>query len=213
MLWFFSALICAVVLFYRLHKWGKLSEKQLLCLGIGLYFVGMLGNMWFPVVQKISIIGDAIEAMVMVFGYTRNFLFEGLPCMIFGYLLYIHQNDYQTAEFVVMLGFGLPLLIIEPLAISKFYEVGSLDMGVGMMLSSVSLVANLNHVGRMRQCGEKIGKAIRKITLPMLLVHHLIIEMVKDFCGVGFSRFTLVLGLSFCFSIALMYLEKKKYLT
>lgn len=86
-------------------------------------------------------------------------------------------------------------------------------MGVGLMLSSVSFVAILNHVGRIRPCGEKIGKVIRNITLPMLLVHHLIIEMVEDFCSVGFRRFTLVLGLSFGFSIALMYLEKRKYLT
>lgn len=48
-----------------------------------------------------------------------------------------------------MLGFRLALSIIEPLAISKFYEVGSLDMGVEMMISRVSLAAILNHVGRM----------------------------------------------------------------
>lgn len=120
-LWFFPALVGAVVLFYGLYKWGKLSERQLLCLGIGLYFVGVLGNMWFPVSQRIPVIGDVIRAMVLVFGYTRNFLFEGLPCMIFGYLLYKHQNDYRTSKYVTMLGFGLLLLIIEPLASRKFY--------------------------------------------------------------------------------------------
>lgn len=212
-LWFFPALICAVLLFYGLYKCRKISDKQLLCLGIGLYTVGILGNMWFPVIQNIPVIDDVIRAIVLVFGTTGNGLFQGLPCIIFGYLLFKHQDDHQTlCKFVAMLGVGLSLLVIEPFVISKFYEIGSLGMGVGIIISATALVAILNHVGKRRSCGKKTGKVIREITLPMLLVHCLIYEMIKGFCGVGFRRFILVSGLSFCFSVVLVYLEKKKYL-
>ena len=210
-LWFFPALIAAVLLFVVLHKILCLSDKQLLYLGNGLYALGVMGNMWFPAISQIPLIGEIVSFIVLLFGYVRNGLFEGLPCIIWGYWLYQNQDRFKMSRYVMALCIGMVLVISEPITIDWFWGVQSLDMDIGVMVSSVALVAILNHVGQEWPWGQKYGRMIRKLCLPMLLIHPWCIEILQNRVGSGFVRFSLVVIMSLVFSIGVISLEKKRF--
>ncbi len=209
-LWFFPALIAAVLLFVLLYRKLHLSDRQLLCVSIFAYTLGVMGNMWQPAVSGLPVIGKLIDGMVLLFGHTRNGLFEGLPCIVFGYLLYRRQDSFQISQYMTMLSVGLLMLILEPTVIDKIWGTGSLDIGFGVMMSSVSLVAILNYLGKTWSFGEKFGIMARKLSLLILLIHPWVIDgILVKYEESSLWCFMAVIGISMVLATAVLFFEGK----
>ena len=86
-LWYFLALIVAIIILYVLINVAKLSEKNILALTGVLYVIGTLGNAYRNLWTEVPVINDLFSAYESVFLTTRNGIFMGPFLIAIGYVL------------------------------------------------------------------------------------------------------------------------------
>lgn len=98
-LWYFLALIIAVVLLYiMLHCW-KLSDKKILLITGGLYCFGTLGNAYRNIWSNIPVIEAVFSVYETVFKTTVNGLFFGAFLVAIGYCIRKYSNKIKYRSY------------------------------------------------------------------------------------------------------------------
>lgn len=115
-LWFFVALIFAIILLYFCVNVIKISDLQLgIILGI-LYAIGVAGNTYSTVIPKVIQDNIFIQNYYRYFETTRNGLFFAFPFVSIGYLIrknghIIHEHNYIKWTIIGVFGMVLETTI------------------------------------------------------------------------------------------------------
>lgn len=109
-LWYFPALITGVALVDFLRK--RLSLRNLYILTIALYIVGLFGDSYYGLTEKLPV-AAIYKAMFHIFSYTRNGLFYVPVFLTMGLLIRKDTREFRSKrEFSAFTAFLL-LMIIE----------------------------------------------------------------------------------------------------
>lgn len=93
-LWFLPAMLFSTCFVYVLLM--KFKAIKIVEIGLVLYFIGMLVNVYGSVFMKIPLLGDGIKLYLQVFDTTRNGLFFGTIYTTIG--LYIANNRFHLTR-------------------------------------------------------------------------------------------------------------------
>ncbi|OCN04374.1 hypothetical protein A4S06_11395 [Erysipelotrichaceae bacterium MTC7] len=134
-LWVFPAMMLSTVLVYIMMH--KLRPIRVLEIGLALFIVGMMINVYKPVLYEIPVLKQIVKGYLTVFGSARNGLFYGTIFTLLG--AYIAQTPVSTnREFYIkrMLVSAL-LLLLETFFIKG---LGLLTASTYMFISLIPLL-------------------------------------------------------------------------
>ena len=108
-LWYFPACLLGVSLLYLASRHIKLHTT--LCIAICLYFIGLLGDSYFGLIQGFPSIASLYQAMFHLFSYTRNGLFFAPIFLILG--AYLQHHPLRMRPSFVIGGFFLSFILMS----------------------------------------------------------------------------------------------------
>ena len=110
-LWYFPALILGLWITYIIVK--KLSKKQTITILIILYLIGLLGDSYYGIINKIEVFNNIYNILFNITSYTRNGLFYTPIFLYIGYYFNTHKLKISTKTNIILLIISLLLMLIE----------------------------------------------------------------------------------------------------
>lgn len=172
-LWYFPALIVGTVITYGILK--KVKNKSWLGFTIVsiLYVIGMLGDSYYGIVEKVDFLKRIYQGIFQVVDYTRNGLFYAPMFLYLGYQM--KQKTWKILikknHFLMILGFAF--LLVEGWFLHQFHWQRHDSMYI--LLIPVMIVV----FQYLLQATSKNNKQLRNIATTMYIIHPIIILGVR----------------------------------
>lgn len=211
-LWYFPAAIMGAVL-----AWLFIQRKGFsgaLGLTVCLYLVGLLGDSYFGLVERIPFLPEFYQLIFQCSDYTRNGIFFAPLFFVLGAILAQGKKTFPLS--VNLLGFGITLLglVAEGFWVHDLALPRHDSMYVLLPLCMYFLFASLLH------WSGKSKPVLRTVTMVVYLVHPLMIIVVRFgakllqvqslFIDNSLVHYSLVLVLSIMAAIPLVIWKNKK---
>lgn len=94
-LWYLPAMMLGLVICYGLLKLGR--KTAFACAGI-LYLIGLFGDSYYGIAEKIPLLKGMYEGMFHIFSYTRNGIFMAPVFLLAGYEMAIGSRKEEREE-------------------------------------------------------------------------------------------------------------------
>ncbi|MBO5237924.1 MAG: serine racemase VanT catalytic subunit [Lachnospiraceae bacterium] len=198
-LWYLPAAITGVFLVGILLRYGK--ERVAVILSILLYFIGLLGDSYYGLTEKIDWLKKCYDGIFMISEYTRNGLFFAPVFLILGYALgkEMERGRQMSKRLAVigclcsislMLGEGLILhthdwqrhdsmyLTLPIVMVFLFSWVLHWKGGSGRRLSRMAMIVYIIHpamIVAVRLAGKLTG--LTHIVVEQSLVHFILVTI------------------------------------
>lgn len=188
-LWYFSALILAVVLFFALLRVCKANDKVLFFLGLFLYLAGVMGNTYFELLVNYLPHGvrTLAELYFKLFYTTRNGVFMGLPFVIWGYLIAKKRMLICKRKYVLCFMISLISMLVEGLTLYYKSNVSSFDMLIMVAPTAVFMLLMIMFVEKNESLVEK-AKYFRNISTLVFCFHILVMYCVEKVSTIVLDR-------------------------
>jgi hypothetical protein len=209
-LWYLSALVVAVLLVYwSLHY---LSFKRTLIIGVILYMIGLFGDAYYGIAQRIGLSGP-IRVYLDIFATSRNGLFFGFFFVAMG--AYFAKTGFRIknpfpAFFVFMAALTAEVFLLRAYSQPLNFNLMFFAMPASVYLFSGMLELKLKDRGIYRWLRD--GSLIVYLVHPLFII---VLPILFGFSGLsGFYRnslvqYVLVAGGSYLFAWILMNVTKK----
>ena len=206
--WYLTALIFAVALLYCLRK---VSRTNLFFVALFLFFMGVLGNSYYGLTEKVPILHKIFSSYFAVFETTRNGLFFGFVFVLMGTLT---KNKLPSRKkCIIGLTASMALMYLE-IFILKYFSIAKLfDMYFSLIPASFSLFGFLLQTKLPDQWNFH---RLRQMSLQIFLVHMLIFFFSKRLVHLSpvfdhsLIKYGIVVVLSIACSLCWLWLENKK---
>lgn len=172
-LWYFPAAIVGACITWLLLK--RLKSGQAIGVVLGLYTVGLLGDSYYGITDKITFLRAAFQALFLFFDYTRNGLFFAPVFFLMGALLANRMKRLSLKTCMLGFAFSFAAMLAEGLLLHAF----RLQKHDSMYLMLVPCVFFLFQ-GLLLWEG-KSGQRVRTISLLVYLIHPAVIVAVRGF--------------------------------
>lgn len=215
-LWYFLALIFAVVFLFVLLSKIRLDQKAMMVISIALFLVGLFFRVYDKPIRDVVDEICIVALYDSVFKTTRNGLFFGAPFVYWGNLIWKKNISVDGKKMGQLLGVSMILLTAEAVFVRNVIGAKELDMLLILPISAVLLV--LIVLSKNEDLSSQ-GKAIwcRKLSVLIFGLHLLVnfvLNRIFDRCGIDINsleHFIIVLLISFIFAFSIIFVSKKKY--
>ena len=170
-LWYFPALILGLWITYFIIT--KTKNKQGLFICIILYLIGLFGDSYYGLSEKVVYIKYIYNVIFNIFEYTRNGLFF-VP--IFLYLGYMMKNDtwkISKSQNIIFILISLILMIFEGLILHHF-KLQRHDSMYIMLIPTMIGIFNL-----VVKNNNQNNKILRNISTTIYIMHPIFIIVVR----------------------------------
>lgn len=175
-LWYFPALILGIWITYYLIK--NIKENKVRIIVLILYVIGLFGDSYYGLTEKLEITKNIYNVIFNVFEYTRNGLFY-VPIFIYlGYMIQhinIKINKKQNYIYILL---ALVLMIIEGLILHQL-KLQKHDSMYIMLIPLMALIFNL----LVQNKGEN-NKKLRNISTTIYIMHPIFIILIRGIAKV-----------------------------
>lgn len=215
-LWFFVALILAVILLYLVLNILKLNDKAIFVLACFLYCVGVMGNVYLSLIPKNLVFTNYIGLYYKYFETTRNGIFFGFPLLAVGYLIKENMNGIEKRNYFKYTIVFFVGMIIETLVSVKYTGFINRDMIFMILPTSISLFLAVCFISGKKQM-QRGGEQLRKISTLMFAWHYIIgIYLNKILISLGYNiksleKYIVIVMITFLFSEILLKISQYKY--
>lgn len=172
-LWYFPACLLGVVLVYLLSRFLKL--RGILAVSTVLYILGLLGDSYFGLVQKLPAAETLYEFFFQICSYTRNGLFFAPLFLTLGTWCAKKDRRESTLSFTILLLSSL-LMTAEAFTLRRFSWQRHDSMYIMLVPVMVSLYCFL--LCHPKTCG-KAEKRFRSVSLWVYILHPAFIIVVR----------------------------------
>lgn len=210
-LWYFRALIIAVLLLYTLLRYFKFKHKAIVTLSLILYLMGTIGWEFKTFLLSTSLIGKYYQ----IFGSTRNGLFFGFAFVSMGYMIKIYSVKIRKRLYFFCAAFCFTLTNIEVYIIRSFVNDGT-DMLFSMPLTILFVFLMVCFI-KVPLCYLPVGKLLRQISILIFVLHPWVIPCVNYISNkkhiiplTNIQRYFMVVCVTVIASIIILYLSKCK---
>lgn len=220
-LWYLSALVLSLLLYFVLEKTplSKIFNKLYPFVALLLIIIGAFYDEYQYIFSKVNSFPLVvfINKAIQFTGGPRHALFFGFPMILIGKFLHEHQSDIkiQKATCIVLIVVSFFVSLAEGLTLRHFGgESITCDITLFNYLPAVFLlILTFSYCPKVLESLNT--KAIRKTADIVYISHILIIELVNKFLGIKYiPRLVLVLIVSVAVSCLYIKIEKrilKKY--
>ncbi len=183
-LWYFPALIMGLVLTGLLLS--RFSHKTVIILAAFLYLLGLMGDSYFGLTEKIPGISQIYDGIFTVSTYTRNGLFYVPLFLMLGRDLQIRRSHAKTTASFLFAGGALILMTGEGLILHHFHLQRHDSMYLFLPLVMYALFNGLSRAGlnlgsrpEGRARGKRRFALLGKITLVIYVIHPMVIIALR----------------------------------
>lgn len=170
-LWYFPALILGIWITYYLIK--NIKEKKVRIIVIILYIIGLFGDSYYGLTEKLAITKNIYNVIFNIFEYTRNGLFY-VPVFIYlGYMIKCGNLKINRKQNIIYIIIAMILMIIEGLILHHF-KLQKHDSMYIMLIPLMILLFNLI----IKNKGEN-NKKIRNISTTIYIMHPIFIILIR----------------------------------
>lgn len=220
-LWYVKACVMAVIAVGLCFYW-KLRFSVIVCLALGLYAVGLLGDSYYGLLEAMRTVGVvdlAAKAYEWFFDHTRNGLFMGFIFVLMG--AYFARTSALPSGRTSLLGFLLSaaMLVLEAFALEAKGYCKGYNMYISLLPATFFLFALALKIKPKGIRGEKLrimGLLIYFLHMFCAELAHVGFTVIRKICGADLSpfRFPATAMLSLAAAWGIMVLSRKhKWLT
>ncbi len=174
-LWYLPAAITGAAVVWLLLK--KLKPSRALAVCLVLYAIGLLGDSYYGITERVPALSAAYGALFSVFDYTRNGLFFAPVFFMLGALISRREKLLPLKTSLIGLGASLAVMLAEGLLLRRFGFMRHDSMYVLLPVCMYFLFASLLH----REGKSK--KSLRDVSMLVYLLHPAAIVAVRGFAG------------------------------
>ena len=140
-LWYLNSLMVAILIIFLLLKY-KVKLKNILKISCILYFLGVLGQVYYGLIESIPIINKIYEYYFKIFSTTRNGVFFGLFYIVIGILFSKNKIHLTVKKSIIGVIISFILMNIEIITTNKLGIDTSHDMSLAMAPTTI-LIFNI----------------------------------------------------------------------
>lgn len=219
-LWYFNALIVAVVFCSVLLYFTKGNIKYLLTTGAVLYVIGLLAQSYFAILRPLlqnRVVFFMFNTYLKIFGTTRNGLFEGVLFVGFG--VFFSQKKYDKDKNKCKLWFLICLLLflIEVIIVNSFSLNRANDMYIFLVPTAFFLFClviqtkikaqlpylKIRNIGSLMYCSHIYFRKLYDYMICVLCVQK------STLMATSVVRYIMVVALSAFFATMVIMLQRK----
>lgn len=162
-LWFFVALIMAVILLYFFVNQLRMTDKILVFVAVILYIIGVIGNAYVTILPSDIQNNVWISAYYKYFETTRNGIFFGFPLVSIGYLIGKNKNKIYKCNYFKWTLLFFAGTLLETLISVRWTGFSSRDVSFMLLPTSVSMFLWIAFIPISRKAEFK-AKRLRKLS-------------------------------------------------
>ena len=181
-LWYFVGLIVASSILYLLVNSEKFSDKKIVIITLGLYFIGVLGNAYKNLLMDIPILGSFIKIYLKFFTTTKNGIFCGVFFITAGYMIKKYNIKIKNIRYGIYVLLFWVIYNLEAFVASIVSKQGEQDLLFSTPLITALLFLLICFVNIPIRYLH-YGKYLRKLSVLIFGLHMLIdfyIELFLD---------------------------------
>ncbi len=179
-LWYFPACITGILI---VHFLEKISAKNAFIVAIILYAVGIFGDSYYGISEKIFPLKIFYNILFNVFSYTRNGLFFAPIFLLLGSKLKKANVKFDSKKVIVACEISFVLMTAEAFLLKGFNIPRHDSMYVFLIPTMLFLFALLNSI-RIPQ-----KPILRKISMWIYIIHPLIIIILRGISKIFSENF------------------------
>ena len=209
-LWYIPASIIGFMIVYSLLS--KLNIKMVAAISFILYFIGLFGDSYYGISEKLNVIKSSYGVLFSCFDYTRNGLFFAPVFIALGGIIADSKKEYSITKNIVGFAFAFTALTAEALILNHYYLQRHDSMYIMLVPVMIFLFRMLLSIK-----GES-QKTLRDISLLVYILHPLCIIFVRGFAkvlnleayliGNSLLHFIAVTVVTICVSVVTVYFYK-----
>jgi serine/alanine racemase len=197
-LWFLPALIMGVYVVYLLSR--KLSRSYVLLVTGLLYVIGLFGDSYYGLIERVAVIHSAYNTLFSLFDYTRNGLFFAPLFIALGLLAAQRSGQQRRTTYAIFFGISMGLLFVEGMLVRSF-ELPRHDSMYIFLLPAVYALFRWLLLSQGRE-----GVYVRQVSLWLYMLHPLAIVLVRGM-GEWTGLRSVMIGNSLIFFVAVTLLS------
>lgn len=210
-LWYLNSLMVAILIMFLLLKY-KVKLKNILKISCILYFLGVLGQVYYGLIESIPIINKIYEYYFKIFSTTRNGVFFGLFYISIGILFSKNKIHLTIKKSIIGVIISFILMNVEFITTNKLGIDTSHDMSLAMVPTTIFI---FNILLNIKLKDSPIYIKLREISTLIYLSHfninaafNIIVLHLMNFNEISTSiRFLIVLLATLIFSEIYLKLE------
>ena len=215
-LWYFLALIFAVLFLYLMMTQFGLGKKPMMIITIILFLVGLFFRVYDKPIRETVDAIRVVELYDNVFKTTRNGLFFGTPFVYWGNLIWKNKISIDRKKSFIYFWISLVALTIEAVFVRRVIGARQLDMLILLPMTSVFLVIIVlsKETDSLKQ---RFGMWCRKMSVYIFGFHLLLFQIIgwiaerKQMDINSMSMFCLTIVLNFILGGILIVLSENRY--
>lgn len=170
-LWYLPACILGVCIVTLLL--GRLPFGAVTAVSLVLYVLGLMGDSWYGLTEKVAVLRSLYEAMFSLFSYTRNGIFYVPVFLVMGMGLRRSQRSHKTGVLTVGFLCSLAALCAEGILVHR-YDLARHD---SMYLTLLPCMYFLFRILLRAKCGSR--RRLRFIATCVYVIHPLCIILTR----------------------------------
>lgn len=175
-LWYFPALILGIWVTYFIIKNIKNRKGLVVC--IALFIIGLFGDSYYGLSEKVVAIKYIYNAIFNIFEYTRNGLFFVPIFLYLGYMMKNKKWEISKKQNIVLIVISFILMILEGLLLHHF-KLQRHDSMYIMLIPTMMSIFNL-----IVQNNNENNRTLRNISTTIYIMHPIFIIIVRGIAKV-----------------------------
>lgn len=171
-LWYFPALILGIWITYFIIKNMK-SNKTTFFIVLILFIIGLFGDSYYGITEKLRITKNIYEIIFKIFNYTRNGIFYVPIFLYLGYIIKSKKIKIDRNKNLIFILIFTILMIVEGLILHHF-NLQRHDSMYIMLIPTMIYVFNF-----IIQNNNENNKRLRNIATTIYIMHPMFIIVVR----------------------------------
>lgn len=176
-LWYLPAAIIGMLLLVFLLKYFK--TRTVLIISIVLYVVGLGGDSYYYLVNKIPLVCKMYAVLFSVFNYTRNGFFIAPIFLILGALIARQKKTVDIKKALIGFIISLSIMVIEGLVLYKFNVQKHSSMYIMLLPVMFYLFQIILQLSGKLGANKINSRRCRNMSMVAYLIHPLIIVIIR----------------------------------
>lgn len=187
-LWYLPSLVFAMIFFQIGKKVFKNNPGLILSFSLICYLIGLAGDSYSGIFQRVAVFDEAMAIYRMVFMSTRNGLFYGFFFYSIGYYMdFLESKLFQKVNAITIAGIGIVMgIVVTCLENKVLLAIGystRQNMYMGTAVIAICSVVMMKHLTKMN-FSKDLSVFMRRMSTIIYMIHIGVFAVVGKMSGI-----------------------------